>query len=179
MRIRLSPALLLVCAGTLLALAPADAQNAQVRSGIWFNAGLGVGSYGCEGCDGRESGGTGGLALGGTLSRKFLLGGGVNVWTKQVEDVTVTVGTVTALVRFYPSETGGFFLLGGLGYGVEQVSVDNFSLSESGAGAILGLGVDIRIGRNVSLTPFWNGLGISLDSGNSNVGQLGLGITVH
>jgi len=175
----LRPALLILGAALCLIPASATAQNPQTRSGFWFNAGLGVGSYGCEVCDGRESGGTGGLALGGTLGPKLLLGGGVNIWTKQVDGVTLTAGTVTALVRFYPSETGGFFLLGGLGYGTEQASVDNLSLSESGAGAILGLGVDIRVGRNVSLTPFWNGLGISLDSGTSNVGQLGLGITVH
>ena len=30
---------------------------------------------------------------------------------------TLTVSTVTALIRFYPSATGGFFLLGGLGVG--------------------------------------------------------------
>lgn len=157
----------------------ASAQNPQTRSGLWGNVGFGVGSYGCEGCDGRESGGAGTFAIGGTLSRKVLLGAGVNVWTKEINGVDVTAGTVTAMIRFYPSATGGFFLVGGLGYGTEQISSGGTSLSESGGGAVLGLGVDIRVGKKVSLTPFWNGNAISLDSGNSNFGQLGISLTVH
>ena len=31
------------------------------------------------------------------------------------------------------------------------------SETETGFGALLGLGWDIRVGKNVSLTPFWNG----------------------
>ena len=33
--------------------------------------------------------------------------------------------------------------------------------SEFGVGLMLGLGWDIRVGRNVSLTPFWNGFAMS------------------
>jgi hypothetical protein len=157
----------------------ASAQNPQTRSGLWGNIGFGIGSYGCEGCGSRESGGAGTFALGGTLSRKVLLGAGVNVWTKEVNGVDVTASTVTAMIRFYPSATGGFFLVGGLGYGALQLSSGGTSISESGAGAVLGLGVDIRVGKKLSLTPFWNGNGISIDGGNANFGQLGISLTVH
>ena len=157
----------------------ASAQHPQTRSGLWGNVGLGIGSYGCDGCDGRESGGAGTFALGGTLSKKVLLGAGVNVWTKNVNGADLTAGTVTAMIRFYPSATGGFFLLGGLGYGSLQISSGGTTLSESGSGAVLGLGVDLRVGKQISLTPFWNGNGISIDGGSANFGQLGISLTVH
>lgn len=165
----------------LLVLAPqaVPAQRTHHRSGFWLNVGLGLGSYGCEGCDGRESGGAGTLSLGGTLSQKVVIGGGVNVWAKEVNGVDLVASTVTAMIRLYPSASGGFFLVGGLGYGTEQASFEGISVSESGVGVLLGLGFDIRIGSNLSMTPFWHGNGLSLDSGNSNFGQLGLGLTVH
>ena len=51
--------------------------------------------------------------------------------------------------------------------------------SETGVGVVLGLGFDIRIGANVSLTPFWNGYAVRSSDTNANVGQLGLSITAH
>ncbi len=157
----------------------AQAQHPHVRSGFWFNGGLGLGSFSCDGCSGYKSGGTASIALGGTLGQRTLIGGGLNVWAKQVDGADFSVSTLTAQIRFYPSATGGFYLLGGLGYGAEAISYNNVSVSESGAGAILGLGLDIRVGRNVSLSPFWYGNGVGLDSYNSGFGQLGLSITVH
>ena len=58
--------------------------------------------------------------------------------------------------------------------------VDGFgSDSETGAGALLGLGYDIRVGWNVSLTPFWNGFATTTSNSDANVGQLGLSLTLH
>ena len=167
--------------------APAQSPRAQTavrgrhaRQGFWFNGGLGFGSLGCDDCGGREGSLSGGLALGGTLGPKVLLGGGTTGWTKSEGGVTLTVGTLVALIRFYPSSTGGFFLLGGLGLGTIHAQVDGFgSESETGAGALLGLGYDIRVGRNVSLTPFWNGFAVRTSDADANVGQLGLGMTLH
>jgi hypothetical protein len=51
--------------------------------------------------------------------------------------------------------------------------------SETGVGVLLGLGYDIRVGNNVSLTPFWNGFAVHTSNTDTNVGQLGLGVTVH
>ena len=154
--------------------------NRHAREGFWLNLGLGYGTLGCDGCGSREDGLSGGLQLGGTLSPKWLLGGATTGWTKSEGGVTLTVGTVLALVRFYPSERGGFFLEGGLGLGTIHVSVDGFgSESESGGGALLGLGYDIRVGRNVSLTPAWLGFAAQTSNSDANVGQLSLGVTVH
>lgn len=176
MQMGLLPALALA----LLQPATASAQSKHVRSGFWFNGGLGIGSAGCGDCTGRESGLSGGLAVGGTLSPKILLGGGTNGWTKEEGGVTLTVGTLTALIRFYPSPDGGFFLLAGLGLSTVNVEVSGFgSDSETGSGVLLGLGYDFRVGTNVSLTPFWNGFATKTSNTDFNVGQLGLGVTVH
>jgi hypothetical protein len=167
----------------LLAASRVFAQDTPVRQGFWFNIGLGYGSLGCQDCGDREGGASGGLALGGTVSQKVLLGVSSNVWTKSQDGVTLTAAAVTAAIRFYPSSTGRFFFLAGLGVG----SVDlrfatgnvSVSASQTGGGALLGLGYDIRVGNNASLTPFWNGVGISYSDGDANFGQIGLGLTIH
>jgi hypothetical protein len=93
---------------------------------------------------------------------------------------TLTVNALTAAVRFYPSVTGGFFLMGGLGLGTVSANVSGVgSGSETGVGALLGLGYDMRIGPKVSLTPYWNGFAMNSSNSNANVGQIGLGITVR
>jgi hypothetical protein len=162
----------------------AHAQNAQTRDGFWFNVGLGWGSLGCDGCDDRTGGFSGALGLGGTLSQKLYLGGAYNFWTKTEDDATLTAGTLAAVIRFYPSSTGGFFLHGGLGLGIlnlhfEDSIIGDFDVDDNGFGALVGLGYDIRVARSMSLTPFVNGFGISVDGGDSNVFQVGLGITFH
>jgi len=159
---------------------PSATRNRHLRRGFWFSGGLGYGSLGCEDCGSREGGLSGGIQLGGTLSQKVLLGGATSGWAKEEGGVTLTVGTLVAMVRFYPSSTGGFFLLGGLGVGSIYAKVDGFGEdTETGAGALLGLGWDLRVGDNVSLTPFWNGFAVRTSYDDANVGQLGLSVTVH
>lgn len=156
------------------------AQNTPNRQGFWFNLGLGAGSLGCSDCDARESGLSGGLALGGTLNKHWLLGVFSNAWTKSEDGVTLTASTVTAGVRFYPSETNGFFLNAGIGIGAVDLDVTGFgSARETGSGAFLGLGYDIPLGSAISLTPFWNGAAVAYSGGDANFGQIGIGITIH
>ena len=152
----------------------------QLRHGFWFSGGLGYGSLGCQNCSGRTGALSGNISLGGTLSPKLLLGVSTNGWTKSDSGATLTVGTLTAAVRFYPSATGGFFMTGGLGLGTVSAGVSGFgSASQTGVAGLLGLGYDIPVGRSVSLTPYWNGFALSYSGGDANVGQIGLGITVH
>jgi hypothetical protein len=177
---RMVRALLLSAAlGTSLAAVPAAAQHPQVRQGFWFNAGMGYGSLGCEDCLGRAGGLTGGLSLGGVLSRTVLFGVGTTGWTKSESGARLTVGTLDARFRFYPRATGGFFLTTGLGLGSIRASGGGSSRSETGLGVMLGLGMDIRVADNLSLTPFWNGFAVRSSSADANVGQLGVSLTVH
>ena len=158
----------------------AHGQQPQTRQGFWFNGGFGYGSLGCQDCDGRASGLSGGLSLGGTLSQKVLLGVGTTGWYKSESGATLTVGTVDARARLYTSSTTGFFLTAGVGVGTISADVAGLgSGSETGVGVVLGLGYDIRIGTNVSLTPFWNGFAIKSSNTDANVWQIGLSITAH
>ena len=160
--------------------APKRSADSTLRDGFWFNAGLGYGSLGCLDCSSRVGGFSGGLAVGSTLSQKFLFAIATNGWSKSDGGATVIAGSLTAALRFYPSSHGNFFLLGGLGIGSVDVALSGYgSANAIGTSALLGLGYDIRVAPMTSLTPFWNGIGIANDSGDLNFGQIGLGITFH
>ena len=155
-------------------------QDVPSRQGFWFTLGLGYGSLGCEDCSSRDGGLSGGLTIGGTISPKLLIGVGTSGWSKSEGGTTLSVGTLDARLRFYPSTMGRFFLTGGLGVGTISADVGGYgSDAESGLGAILGLGYDFRIGSNSSLTAFWNGVGIKTDNSDANFSQIGIGITFH
>lgn len=151
------------------------AENKQVRSGVWFNAGLGYGSLGCKDCGTREDGLSGNLTVGGTVSERFLIGFGTAGFTKSVEGERFSVGHYDARIRFYPSRTNGFFITGGAGIG----RMSFLGASETGFSVLVGLGYDLRVAKNVSLTPFWNGFAMSNSNVDANVGQLGIGVTIH
>jgi hypothetical protein len=175
---------LVQCLAAVVAVAVSAAsahaqKNAPIRDGFWVSGGLGYGSLGCDLCGGtREGGLSGDLSLGGTISPRFLLGVGTSGWTKSEQGATLTVGTLDARVRFYPSTTGGFFLTGGLGFAsVRQTGIG--TATENGVGTILGLGWDIRMARNASITPYWNGFAMKNNNTDANVGQVGLAVTLH
>ena len=172
---------LLVCLATVAGASAAAGQgHAQTRQGFWFSGGLGWGSWGCADCDGREGGFSGGLSLGGTLSSKIQIGVGTTGWTKSEDGGTLTVGTLDARIRFYPSAKGGLYLTGGVGVGTISVGLSGFgSDSEVGPALLFGMGYDVRIGKMLSLTPYWHGFAVQTDNADSNVGQFGLAITVH
>jgi hypothetical protein len=161
-------------------LAQTAAENKHARQGFWFTLGGGGGSLGCDDCGGtRESGATGQLALGGTISPRLQLGASSNVWAKNVEGVTVTMSSLTAIAKFYPSAASGFFLTGGLGLGQLEFSEGSESLKDDGTSAILGIGYDIRVAKNFSITPFLNGVGASFDGSSANFNQFGISLTWH
>lgn len=169
-----------LAAALILASLPAvaRAQDQPAREGFWFNIGLGAGSFGCEGCGSRLTGLSGQLSLGGTINQHVLLGVSSNGWTRSENGATLSMGSLTAMVRYYPSETGNFFITGGLGIATLSAgTIGVGSASTTGTAAVLGIGYDIRLGNAVSLTPFWNGIGGSFDGGTANFGQIGLAFT--
>ena len=190
-----------------LGQSPLTAQNTVVvaspspsdhnREGLWFNIGVGYGTSGCGPCTERDGGLSGGLSAGTTLSDNVLIGGGLTGWRKSSGAVTVAAGLLTPLVRVYTSGTEGFFLTGGVGVGWIDFTLANQlnrsptrsrawqwahgSENQLGYAGLAGLGYDIRVGNNGSLTPFLNGFYINGDENlaSINVVQFGVGATIH
>jgi hypothetical protein len=157
------------------AAAPAAA-NKQARQGVWGSIGFGYGTLGCDICSGeRESGLSGGLEIGGTINPHVLLGVGTVGFSKSLEGETLTAGTLEARMRLYPWADKGFHINVGAGFATLGFAGEH----DNGFGITIGIGHDFRVGKNVSLTPFWNGTGMSLDGIGVNLGQVGLAVTIH
>ena len=167
-----------------VSIAPlASAQgHPQTRDGFWIGFGFGWASlsFSCSGCSGSDGAFSGYLKMGGTLSPKLLIGGETNAWVKSQSGSTLTASNASAAVYFYPSPASGLFLRGGLGYASLSASSGGSSASQSGFGAVFGLGYDIRVGTNTSITPVANFNWGSIGSGvKQNVFQLAVGVTFH
>jgi hypothetical protein len=159
---------------TVLLASTSFAQQAQTRQGFWIGGGLGYGSLGCEGCD-RVGAPSGYLKLGGTLRQNILVGVETNGWTKSELGNRLTMGNVSGAVYFYPMVSNGLFVKAGAGYSV----LDNTFASTSGFGMLGGVGYDVRVSRNMSITPVANWFRGSFEGGSANVLQLGVGVTSH
>jgi hypothetical protein len=152
----------------------AVAQQEQTRQGFWIGGGLGYGSLGCSGCD-RVGAPSGYFKLGGTLRQNILLGVETNGWTKSELGQRLTMGNLSGAVYWYPMVTNGLFIKGGAGYSI----LDNGVANTSGFGLLGGVGYDVRVGRNLSITPVANWFRGSFNGGSADVLQLGLGVTSH
>jgi hypothetical protein len=161
----------------------ASAQQAQTRQGFWIGGGMGYGSMGlsCSGCSGvgREGGLSGYAKLGGTLRQNILLGVETNGWRKSEAGATVTMGNLSGAAYWYPMTTNGLFIKGGVGYSILSVDDGVSQADDSGFGLLGGVGYDVRVGRNLSITPVANWFRGGFDGGSADVLQLGVGITSH
>lgn len=173
--------LLLLSVGlTVTAAELAEAQaHPQVREGFWASFGFGYGSLGCEDCDGRTAGGAGYLRLGGTLSRRVLLGGEVTAWSRTENDATLSLAVIGPVLVFYPGASGGFYLKASLGAANLVLDAGRFSDDTQGGALVLGIGYDGRVGRKFSLTPFLDFVSGRFDGGDVNTVHFGLGFTFH
>jgi len=164
---------------TVLLTSTSFAQHAQTRQGFWIGGGMGYGTMGisCDGCPDfdREGSLSGYIKLGGTLRQNILLGVETNGWTKSEGGATLTMGNVSGAAYWYPMATNGLFVKGGVGYSI----LDDGFANESGFGMLAGLGYDVRVGRNLSITPVANWFRGGYDGISANVLQLGLGVTSH
>lgn len=185
---------------TLLACLSSSTQaqsspRANARQGFWVGFGLGSGSAGtnCTSCSSDRFTGLSGYArLGGTLSRSILLGFETNGWLHSEAGVDETIGFGSFVVLWYPSPTGALFLkvgIGGMSYRADN-GVDR--LTAAAPSASIGIGYEMRVGRNMSVVPYVNSLasssvrlqfdGVPISTGEDisiNLFQFGLGLTWH
>jgi Outer membrane protein beta-barrel domain len=171
----------------------AFAQKAQTREGFWIGFGAGAGSLGFGGdatTDDRQTGLSGNFRLGATVSPHFLIGAETNGWTDETAGITTTAGVFSAMGYYYPMVQSGLYLKAGLGFLAVSDNADIAQGKAAGMAGQLGLGYDVRVSRNMSLSPYMNyimstGAELKLDGTptgvdiNPNIFQFGLGLTWH
>jgi hypothetical protein len=143
----------------------------NIRQGFWIGFGLGSGSAGldCSTCgDNRFSGFSGYLRLGGTWTRSVLVGLETDGWLRseagsisgdtsilgQNTDESISYGSL--IVMWYPSRTGALYLKFGLGGMTYRADDGADVLTATAPCASLGVGYEIRLGRNFSIVPYLN-----------------------
>lgn len=134
------------------------AQDGHPHQGFWIGFGVGGGVNASKGLDGEAlGGGAAYLRLGGTPSQKVLLGFEGIGWGREQGDVTLARGNGTFTVLVFPSRTSGAFLKAGVGGASvsreETQGNTTTTTTEAGFGSTLGIGLDVRLGRNIYLTP--------------------------
>lgn len=140
----------------LLGVGPLQAQHPQLREGFWIAFGPGYASshFTCTGCSGdTRGGGSFDVRLGGTLRPDLLLGGDISAWRHSENGVTETFGTAALAGYFYPMAGSGLFVNGGVGVSTAHFDAGGTTSYGTGIGFLFGAGYDIRIGRNISITP--------------------------
>ena len=161
-----------ICALIVLA-SPSQAQSRYDRSGFWIGFGVGGGVNVDNGLDGQQlAGGAGYFRLGGTPSSHVLLGFEGIGWARYNLGETLARGNGTFTVMVFPSDRSGFFVKGGVG-GASVTQVEDFGFrtrTAAGFGATLGLGADVKVGRNIYLTPNVDWLFQAFDSSNFGFG---------
>lgn len=206
---------------TLLAIASPVAALAgppQTRRGFWWGFGFGYGSAQIE-CDqcasgNREGSFAGWLRLGGTIGNHLLLGWEASGWLKNdkgrletSDDVVRTLGNSTVIVVFYPRASSGFSVRAGAGLSYAGLPPRPTSFcppsdlsclgdSDEGAhgngfGVTAGVGYDIRIRANLSITPDFtvtfgspgdlraNGRPPAVTGWRHDILAFGVGVTFH
>lgn len=186
--------LLAATLAVMLGGSPLIAQQPQERHGFWIGFGGGYGSadVSCDGCANVDRLGSASafLKMGATLRPNLLLGGEVNAWRKRSSGITETLGNLSVALYVYPWTSLGFFIKGGGGLSSYIASGPGPDLTGTGWGLLAGIGYDLRVGRNISITPvtnFYYGqlgslvlAGTPVKSGwKQNIVDAGIGITFH
>jgi hypothetical protein len=165
--------------------------SSPAREGLWTTIGLGYGSEGCRDCTrtDRFNGFAGDFGIGMTVNPRLRLGLGSSGYRysgpDKILDRKLIVSTLDARLHFYPKATSGFFVTGGMGLGIYSSKDTNIffgtttNTTQYGVGAVLGIGWDIDIAKHFSLTPSYTGFAMQGSTHNGNVGQIGLGVTIH
>ncbi|MGE0352893.1 MAG: hypothetical protein AB7I33_01895 [Gemmatimonadales bacterium] len=194
----------LITAAALLLVFPMPAQAQHRRSGIrevsrnyrdgaWFAFGIGRGEESYRFTDVPDnystevSAPTLSLRLGGTPSQHWTLGGELFAWFHDLPDrSSETLGSAMFIAQFYPASRAGLFLKGGAGFAGAYMETEvspNVVITgeEGGFATVLGVGYDIRVGRNVSITPTldWHHQFYDRSDVRERIVSLGVGVTFH
>ena len=185
---RLSRIICISAALLTLASTTTIAQEGHPHRGFWIGFGIGGGSAKDGDSEDALGGAAGYVRLGGTLSQKWLIGGEAIGWGRSEDNISYGRSNTTFTALFYPSQKGGFYLKGGVGFSYAKISSDilgpSVSVDKGGVGTTLGVGWDIRLGSNIFLTPNvdWLFQSIEVSEGgslNTNLFLITLGLIWH
>jgi len=177
----------------------ASAGHPQERQGFYAGLALGVGgaTETCGECERgeRQWGLAGDFRLGWATGRHALWGAEVGYSRTEAFGVTLTLYDVLLAVTVYPAADRGFFLKAGFGGAFSKRSYDIGTGTvegdtNDGLAAMVGAGYDLRLGRDVSVTPgvtYWRtnsietGAGdvVSLNFQKYDVLAFSVGVTLH
>jgi hypothetical protein len=167
------------------------------RDGFWLGLSVGAGneSFRYEndpaGYSNDITAPTFSLRLGGTPSQHWLLGAELFAWidgdlNDYYDEYSNVLSSAMMIAHFYPISRGGLYLKGGVGVAgnyVRTISPSGFIIKdeETGLATVFGAGLDLRVGRNVSITPtldvhhqFFNRIDV-----RERIVSLGVGVTFH
>jgi hypothetical protein len=167
------------------------------RDGFWlgFNIGAGNEAFRFEDGPGDYSDDitapTFSLRLGGTPSQNWLIGAELFAWVDgdlndYYDEYSNVLSSAMMIAQFYPFREGGLYLKGGVGVAgnhVRTISPSGFIVrdEQSGLATVFGAGLDLRVGRKISITPtldvhhqFFNRSEV-----RERIVSLGVGLTFH
>jgi opacity protein-like surface antigen len=188
-----SPLTAALAAALLLVGTSSSAAAQAVHKGIWFGAGLGVGSarLSCQICQANRGSGTSGyLRAGATVTRQILVGLEGTAWTRNEDDIDFLLGSLQAVVFFYPQPNSGLYIKTGLGVSQYSAKDSEDKISSQALAGSVGLGYEIKVARSMSIVPYANFLGstgadvrlndnIAGLGANTSLIQFGIGLTLH
>jgi hypothetical protein len=181
----------------LLAATPAtlSAQDAVPLDGFWIGGGVGIGFGGvsCTVCSAsRDDALSATVRLGTALGSRMLVGFEANGWARNDEEFDFRLGSLSAVIFFYPSAraSGTWYIKTGIGAVAYQVSaVNEVPITARGAAGQVEIGRSVGIGSKLVLSPFVNfigSVGADLKSDNEiltsasiTLLQFGVGLTYH
>lgn len=182
MLLKIARAAVVLVGALSVAARTGEAQEAPHR-GFWISFGLGGGWNTTENADGEvQPGGGAYLRMGGTTSQKLLLGGEAIGWAREEGNSTLSRGNAAFTALFYPARRG-LYLKGGVG--VASVSLEESSgaitvtETHGGFGATVGVGYDLRLGRNFFLSPNVDFLFQKIEGAENTILLLTIGATWH
>jgi len=159
-------------------------QDQGYREGLWGSFGGGVGFNLIENSEGERLTGFTALARGGwAINAHWLIGADAIGWFYSGSDATLRRGYIGAAVLWYPSDTQGFYMKGGMGGSFAYVSTGSVSDGTTwGFGSTLGFGYDFRLSDAIHLTlgADWLFQSLTIDSNKNNqVGMLTAALTIY
>jgi hypothetical protein len=127
------------------------------RQGLWLGGGIGHGwtRLSCGICGGeRETGGYSGyLRAGGTVTPRFLLGGELDAWYRNGEELTEHLEALSVTGYFYPSERHGWFVKLGAGVTQYRATEGDDALASRSFSLQAGGGYEMRVSPRLSVVP--------------------------